>query len=1345
MPERSPSSGPETFLSDLDLRPLNLPNDHDLEPMGLALGQGQGGLEVAVMRAPRRPTQTAMRTVWRARQGGRATPVLLVALYDEKAAICGERGDEPPVYLDLDRGMVERLCRTALAEPDRHAASRFLRAAIPEVESPLPGLRNEGLFAFHELDWDVPQRGDWAEAQEQASPLLGLRGTELLEGLGYEIEQMPGPTRILRAGNTRMAVAVLLDRNESCDVASERFSGASPVSYALNKADQENLSYVVVSRGASLRIYPTATGVGTGGRGRTETFIEVHLDLLPTDKAGYLWLLFSGGALAHDGSFGEILDQSHRYAADLGVRLRERIYDDVVPPLAMAIVRARDLQEPTTQDLDDTYEMALTVLFRLLFIAYAEDNDLLPYRTNERYKSRSLKQKATELAEMKRAGNAFGSGSTLWREIADLCKAVNEGQPEWDVPPYDGGLFSEDPQHSPVGAELAAISLPNESFGPALTNLLVEETNEGIGPIDFRSLGVRDFGTIYEGLLESELSIAQVDLVTDENGLYFPAEEDEAPKVRAGEVYLHNAAGARKATGSYYTKDFAVEHLLNHALEPALAEHLARLDALDDRRAAEAFFDFRLADIAMGSGHFLIAAVDHIERALGGYLARRRLPEVVDELRRLRRAAHDALGDLAEGMEIEDHQLLRRQIARRCVYGVDLNRIAVHLARLSLWIHTFVPGLPLSFLDRNIVCGNSLVGIATLDEVRDLLGVTGAAGLFDHTAHALIGSAQGALERLGRLSDATAAEIDRAWEAFNEQKEALKPTARMFDILTASRLPEFGATVKADDFDTERELFTQGMHRQAMQVLAEIPPFHFPIAFPEVFLRDRAGFDVIVGNPPWEEAMLEKDDFWARYRPGLQSLPQTEQERIKRRLRRERPDLVSQYERELGRAELLRKVLVTGPFPGMGSGDPDLYKAFCWRFWNLVSDRGGRIGVVLPRSVWNAKGSTAFRETAFEGSMVDITLLLNNANWVFPEVHPQYTITLTALHKAPAEEERTVSLLGPFRSRQRYEAGKDNPPARFPCRDALEWTDTGALPLLPAEGSVEVFAQLRKAPRLDRNVEGEWRARPHTELHATNDKEHMCLQDNPPEGYWPVYKGESFDIWQPDTGTYYAWAEPEAMKEHLQVKRQRSRNRRRSPFSEFLDAAWFNDPGTLPCLHPRIAFRDVTNRTNRRTVIAALVPPGVFIANQAPFLLWLRGDEKDQAFLLGILASIPLDWYARRFVETHVNYHVFNPFPVPRPGRDNPLWLRTVELAGRLACPDDRFAEWAQAVGVEFGPLEGDEKEALVFKLDAVVAHLYGLSEDHLRHIFETFHEGWEYGPRLEAVLRHYCQWRARL
>jgi hypothetical protein len=246
-----------------------------------------------------------------------------------------------------------------------------------------------------------------------------------------------------------------------------------------------------------------------------------------------------------------------------------------------------------------------------------------------------------------------------------------------------------------------------------------------------------------------------------------------------------------------------------------------------------------------------------------------------------------------------------------------------------------------------------------------------------------------------------------------------------------------------------------------------------------------------------------------------------------------------------------------------------------------------------------------------------------------------------------------------------------------------------------------------------------------------------------PKGYWPVFKGESFDIWNPDTGTYYAWADPGKVVPHLQEKRRRASTRTASVYGGF-DPRIFRDPRTLPCLSPRIAFRDVTKWDNQRTVVAALVPPEVFIGNQAPYLLWARGDWQDQAFLIGVLSSLCLDWYARRFVETHVNFFVFNPLPVPRPHTSDAFRRRTIELAGRLACPDERFITWAKQVGVASGPLAPDHKEDMIHELDAVVAHLYGLSEKHLVHIFETFHEGWDCDARLRTTLKHFRDWKKR-
>jgi len=914
--------------------------------------------------------------------------------------------------------------------------------------------------------------------------------------------------------------------------------------------------------------------------------------------------------------------------------------------------------------------------------------------------------------------------------------------------------------YAPSGAQLEEIALPNDLFVPVLCALLIDQApTEGIiGPVDFSALGVREFGTIYEGLLENELAIVETDLTTKrvkDRDIYWPVEEQTRKGVevvvRQGEAYLHDASGARKATGSYYTKPFAVAHLLDHALEPALDAHIERLAAVDDTDAAAAFFDFRVADIAMGSGHFLVAATDRIERKLSQYLAERPggLPGVRLELARLREAAKKALGPAGEAVEIEDTQLLRRQMARRCIYGVDINPLAVQLARVSLWIHTFVPGLPLSFLDHNLRQGNSLVGIATIDEAREELAELRGA-LFAQRAVAVLDLPRASVERLGKLADADAAEIKLARETWAEASRAVRPAEALLDIVTASGLDDdVRGEVSQEDWIAEPDAVPDSSADvKAAHVLRHTHRLHFPIGFPEVFLRERPGFDCILGNPPWQEATVEEHAFWGRYSTGLRrwSGARSAQEREKEiaRLREARPDLVALLEREVAATQLQRQVLLSGPFPGMGSGDPDLYKAFCWRFWQLLCD-GGRMGVMLPRSTFATKGSEDFRRAALSnGCVCDLTFLVNRGGWVFDEAEHRYTVARSSIGRGAPGKPR-VSLRGPYASLDRFRTGSSRPAPSFPVEEVLDWTESAALPMLPGDESVDVFAQLRTAPNLGLNRKGLWRARPHTELHATNDKSWVDLDTvECPCGYWPVYKGESSGLWEPDTGIYYGWADPAKLVPHLQQKRLSSGRSKRSPFNES-PVMVLQESATLPCRSARIALRDLTKWDNQRTMIAALAPPRVFVANTSPYLLWPRGDRMDEAYVLGVLCSIPLDWYARRFVELHLNFHVLNAFPIPRPSRDDPLWQRTVALAGRLAAPDERFAEGAGKVGVEWGPLPEDERGDMIAELDAVVAHLYGLTEPQLIHIFETFHEGWDYALRLKAVLRHYRGWAGRV
>ncbi len=402
-------------------------------------------------RCARPPARTAILDAWKERRGGRAAPVILVALHSDTATLCGPTGATPPVHGKVNIGQVERLCREALSQPDRHAALKFLAHALPSLETVLPGLNNEGLVALHELQHGSPGRPDWAEAARKAARVLGKRDSELLAALGFQIERLDNLTHLLRSGDRCTALAVLLRESESPEAGTARFNSLSPVNYALSKADAEKLSWVVLVQGNRLRLYSTAVDAGLGRRGRTETFIECQPSLLADEHLAYLWLLYSAEALAPDGSVGQILGDSQRFAGDLAERLRERIYDQVVPELARGIAAARDLQDPRREAVDRTYEMALTVLFRLLFIAYAEDRDLLPYRFNEAYRRRSLKQKAQELARCVADGTPIAEGSSHWQEVTLLWEAVATGNREWGAPAYDGGLFASDPADFPPG------------------------------------------------------------------------------------------------------------------------------------------------------------------------------------------------------------------------------------------------------------------------------------------------------------------------------------------------------------------------------------------------------------------------------------------------------------------------------------------------------------------------------------------------------------------------------------------------------------------------------------------------------------------------------------------------------------------------------------------------------------------------------------------------------------------------------------------------------------------------------------------------------------------------------
>ena len=751
----------------------------------------------------------------------------------------------------------------------------------------------------------------------------------------------------------------------------------------------------------------------------------------------------------------------------------------------------------------------------------------------------------------------------------------------------------------------------------------------------------------------------------------------------------------------------------------------------DEAGAAEAFFDFRVGDLAMGSGHFLVAAVDHIEAGMAAFLVEHHLPEIVNELRRLEGSARDALGDAQADYEIEPSALLRRQIARRCVYGIDLNPIAVELARVAMWIHTFVAGLPMSSLDHTLVCANSITGVGSIDEALESLETDRRAGmpsLFSMEIEQALEDAKKVLVNAANTSEATKAEVRSAVEAAAEAAERAAPTKLLFDAAVALRigvLPEIPGQGAA-------ELQKQVLRPEISDQLNGLQAAHMPFLFPEVFLRENGGFDVLIGNPPWEEVKIDAWRWWALRSPGLMGLKASQREAAISGLAVDRPDLQSALEDEIEIVGAMRHIIRSGPYPGIGTGDIDLYKAFAWRNWQLLRD-GGSIGIVLPRSALAAAGTVEWRKSVLaSGTFEDVCFLTNTNGWVFADIDQRYTVTLTVALKGRRD---LVAFSGPFHSYDEFVVGRSER-GEAPKEEFRTWTDSLSFPRVPDRHAGQILRKMKHHPRFDSSDGFEFK--PVRELDMTNDRSKFETDLTRRGLAMPVLTGASFGIWNPDFGDPYGRADPKKLVPHLLQKAKKGTRHSRSAFYGLTVDA----PEDHPISTARIAFRSITNSTNQRTAVFSLVPPHVGLVNAAPYLLRRTGTERDEALLLGVASSIPFDWYSRRWVEVNMNFYLLSPMPIPRPDPNSAIRQRVVEQAGRLAAVDDRYGEWASEVGVSVGSLNREpERSEAIAELDALVALLYGLDWVEVQHVFETFHRGWDYSDRLERVAVHFENW----
>ncbi|MFD9778349.1 Eco57I restriction-modification methylase domain-containing protein [[Kitasatospora] papulosa] len=1301
----------DTFLEACDARDLQWARPKgtpsSLRTDRILLGKGDSALEVVVAWSEQgKPKTEDVRRLWKLRQGNRSTPVLLVVLYMEvsaaRAFVCGTLGD-PSAVPGLEIAQLERVCEVALQEPDRHAAQRTLERLLAGVKDQLSsGLNNEGLFALHELRTGVPRRSDWSSACASGRALLKLSGQTLLHALGYTTSPRGSTALLLSHDEHPRATAVLLEADEVFDRPSPRFGAVSPVAYALATAARENVPWVIVTRGSQVRLHPVDPTVGTGRKSQGETYVELDLALLSEETAGYLPLLFGPSALAPGGSVAHILEASGNFAADLGTRLRERIYRKVVPGLSVAV--ARHMQAAGEDDLNEAYHRSLMILFRLLFLAYAEDRRLLPYGRNPRYDQHALKTLAKDMAAD--PDQVFDPAATaMWDDMLTVWAAVDGGNAGWDVPAYNGGLFSRDREANPSGAALAGMRLTDAEFGPALGALLIDVGPDGIrGPVDFRSLSVREFGTIYEGLLESSLSVAPVPLTLDKKGQFVPAAAGaDQVEVPAGQIYFHNNAGTRKATGSYFTKSFAVEHLLDTALEPALQHHLDRVLTLvkadDTAAAADAFFDFRVVDLAMGSGHFLVAAIDRIETRFTAFLAEHPIALVADELMRLAQAARETLGGHTAHIEIETSALLRRQIARRCIYGIDMNQIAVELARLGMWIHTFVPGLPMSSLEHGLIVGNSLTGIGTLSEAIDILEPRASIGqmsLFAEKIESALQTASSLLRRVALTDEAEKSQVQDAARAYRQALTEADDAKYVFDAAIAFRLGLIQIPGDAE------EAITAVRDNRAVQAqLERLGVTHLPYRFPEVFIRDHPGFDVILGNPPWEKVRWEATPYWAGVQPGLLALPDTKREEQIQELRATHPVEAADEKRQEGLRAVLQNLFKTA-YQLRGGTHLELAQLMLERAIKVRRSTGS-LGLVLPRQSMVLAGWSKLRQALTRQHDLRIVQGRNHAEWIFEDVHASYAVVL--LSTAPSGKPLTRVWVA--NSPEEVRAAVDETAILLTQGDLASFSETYVVPWFATSADRRIFDLMRRGPRL---ASGEgW-------VKATHDARWDFRGSGPDKGL--AVRSQEGGAWRVLMTRHVVqfgldFTSPvKQFVQHLAGAVQKSRG-----------VVMREGSVTLSDAHPMIILRHPSRSDDSRTLITAALPEAGILHNKGYVHAVMHdptgtANETERLALLGLLNTVAVDWWARRFVDRHITAPIINQIPLPDWTDEHIQTAATITSSLLARRGYDRLAG-----GITVGDASADDDTTLLARLEHLALDGYGLDRAALELIAADFNE----------------------
>ncbi len=981
-------------------------------------------------------------------------------------------------------------------------------------------------------------------------------------------------------------------------------------------------------------------------------------------------------------------------------------------------------------DAQDYYRQLLRLVYRLIFLFVAEDREVLlePKATDEA-KGRYLRFYSTQALRdlaLRRRGGPHGD---RWQALKLVMRGFSDGLPELGLPALGSFLWEEDSLPDLMAAELANVDL----FG-ALRSLGTTKEGKQAAVVNWRNIGAEELGSIYESLLELHPELNK----------------------EAGTFKLEVAAGhERKTTGSYYTPTALVDCLLDSALDPVLDEAAAKPDP------ETAILNLKVCDPACGSGHFLVAAARRVAKRLAAVRS----------------------GDEEPSPGEIQHAL--REVVGRCVYGVDINPMAVELCNVSLWMEAVEPGKPLSFLDSHIQCGNALLGATPALMARgipdeafkpiegDVKKVASALRKRNKSERQAIEAGQStmfdAFDRVASRDVASVAEKARAVEgAADAHISDLRDKERSWGNLTRS--PEFkDAWFRADMWcsaffwikqpgDLQGGAITQDLWRRIQSDITSAPQatrkavhdlarqyryLHWHLAFPTVFGAVEAniddddltgwtgGFDVMLGNPPWDALSPDAKEFFSQYEPEIRFADRVTQKAIMGRLMEDVriAEKWESYRRELYASVLFMKS--SGRYslysPGnLGKGDFNVYRMFVETALRTIRD-GGRAAQIVPDGLYNGANCMAIRKELFEHCVFDGFLGFENNRQVwFDGIDGRAKFTIySARHPGKTSVFRAAFNIRSLAQLAEVQAGAA---LRMPVA-LVETFSPDALAVMEFESQRDIDIATKmynRHPKFGDETAGPPLRHYMREIDMGNDR---ALFREDPTGV-PLYEGRmvaQYDYrakgYRSGRGRKAEWEDlpfscsTKSIQPQWRVMRDMVPNKCRKNLGLF-----------------RIGYCRIASPTNERSLVSCLLPP-MTLAGDSVFVITFD-DVAGWPYLvwLAVANSFVMDFLARKKVSLNMTYTLMDSMPFPRFTQDDdavqylvPRVLRLVCAGPEMVpfCNDMAAGGWVakhKSKSAVPGSTNKEERREIQAEIDAYVArNVYGMTRDELAYVLDMF------------------------